>query len=69
VLDEWVRPAIAADGGRIDVVRLDGADVYVRLGGACRGCSAQQTTLQDGVARMLRDELPGFGTLHAVEDL
>lgn len=56
-----VRPAIQADGGDIEVVGVDGADVYVRLTGRCVGCPSAERTLRDGLERRLRRDIPGFG--------
>ena len=61
VIDQQVRPALRADGGDIELVEIRGADVHVRLQGACRGCPGASMTLKMGVEALLRDELPGFG--------
>lgn len=46
VLDAEVRPALAADGGGIKVVGLEGTTLFVRYQGACGGCpSATQGTM------------------------
>lgn len=62
-LDEKVRPALAADGGSLEVVDIrEGAvagtvSVYIRYLGACRGCiSSTKGTLQF-IENMLRQEL------------
>ena len=61
VIDQQVRPALKADGGDIELVAIHGADVHVRLQGACRGCPGAGMTLKMGVEALLRDEIPGFG--------
>lgn len=43
---DMVRPAIVADGGSADLVSVAGGTAYVRLGGACSGCSAALATLR-----------------------
>ena len=58
-----IRPAIQADGGDIEVVSVDGADVYVRLAGRCVGCPSAERTLRDGIEMRLRRDIPGFGRL------
>jgi NifU-like protein len=60
-LDEKVRPALAADGGSLEVVDLREAggmtNVYIRYLGACRGCiSSTKGTLQF-IENLLRQEL------------
>jgi Fe-S cluster biogenesis protein NfuA len=66
VLDAWVRPGLAEDGGNIEVVRAEGGVVSVRLVGACASCASSTATLRLGVERVLREELPGFTELVAV---
>jgi Fe-S cluster biogenesis protein NfuA len=58
---ERIRPALQADGGDIELVAVVGRDAHVRLMGACSGCASAQFTLQEGVQRFLRREVPGFG--------
>lgn len=57
---EKIRPYIQADGGDVQFVRLEDGIVYVSVLGACIGCSALEQTLQDGVAALLMDEVPGI---------
>lgn len=59
-LDE-IRPALQADGGNVELVKVDGNDVHVRLVGACAGCPGAQMTLRMGVERVLRQKLPELG--------
>jgi Fe-S cluster biogenesis protein NfuA/NifU-like protein involved in Fe-S cluster formation len=40
VLDAQVRPALASDGGGIDLVDLKGDDLWVQYQGACGSCSS-----------------------------
>ena len=66
VIAEKIRPALQTDGGDIEFVELDGSDVKVRLTGACRGCPSAAMTLQMGVTRILRAEIPEIETVTAV---
>ena len=61
-----VRPAIQADGGDIEVVDIEGANLVVRLSGECVGCPSSQRTLKDGLEVRLRREIAGFGEVIAV---
>jgi Fe-S cluster biogenesis protein NfuA len=56
---EKIRPALQADGGDIKLVEVtkDGV-VKVKLMGACGGCPMSQMTLQQGVERALKQEVP-----------
>ncbi len=65
---EEVRPFVQSHGGAIEVLDVRGGVVRVHLSGACAGCTASAITLQQGVERALRDNLPGFVALEAQED-
>jgi len=49
-----VRPGVQADGGDVELVRVDGATVYLRLSGACTGCPMASSTLADFVGERIR---------------
>jgi Fe/S biogenesis protein NfuA len=68
VLDTKVNPAVAAHGGRIELVDVDGNDVYLELGGGCQGCGMARVTLRQGVERMLREAVPDLGDVMDVTD-
>jgi Fe-S cluster biogenesis protein NfuA len=61
-----IRPFLQADGGDIEVVRVEGTSVDVKLTGMCAGCPSAHMTLYLGVETALREELPEFGSLHLV---
>jgi len=58
VVEDRIRPRIRMDGGDITVVDVQDGVVRVRLHGACNTCAATQVTLQQGVERLLRQEIP-----------
>lgn len=45
-------------GGSVELDRIEGNTVYVKLGGACEGCPLSQATLQGWVAGTLRQFFP-----------
>ncbi len=61
ILDTRVNPAVAAHGGRISLVDVDGSDIYLELGGGCQGCGMARVTLRQGVEQMLREAIPDLG--------
>lgn len=62
-----VRPALRADGGDVELVDVtDEGVVSVRLTGACRGCPMSTMTLQMGIERALREQLPEVKKVEAV---
>lgn len=58
VIANRIRPRIRMDGGDITLVEVADGIVRVRLHGACSSCAATQVTLQEGVARLLQQEIP-----------
>ena len=65
VLD-MIRPALQRDGGDIQLVRIEGAIVRVRLVGACSGCPSSSYTLKLGVERQLKAMIPEIEEVIAV---
>ena len=60
LLDEYVTPAVASDGGNIRYLGLDEENnVKVLLQGACSGCPSSTATLKQGIEMLLKDALPG----------
>jgi NifU-like protein len=57
VLTADIAPAIQKDGGRIELLDVDGDVVKVRLAGACATCAAAQMTLKDFVEKTLREKV------------
>ena len=59
ILEEYVRPAVAADGGNILFDSYDASEkrVKVILQGACNGCPSSTFTLKSGIENMLKDML------------
>jgi len=61
-----IEPLVAADGGRIELVAVEGGWVHVRLHGACAHCHSSDLTLQGALEPRLRAQLPWFEGLRAV---
>jgi len=58
ILDYEVNPAVAAHRGRVTLVDVTEARVYIRLEGGCQGCSLAEVTIRQGIERLLRARLP-----------
>ena len=54
-----LRPYLQRDGGDIEYVDFKDGIVYVRMLGACAGCTLIDDTLKDGVELILMEEVPG----------
>jgi len=50
-----IKPALAKDGGDIELVDVDGDKVVVKLRGTCATCSKSQLTLKSYVETKLRE--------------
>ena len=59
ILEEYVKPAVAADGGNILFDSYDETTkrVKVVMQGACNGCPSSTFTLKSGIENMLKDML------------
>ncbi|RZN84795.1 MAG: NifU family protein [Winogradskyella sp.] len=59
ILEEYVKPAVASDGGNIEFISFDNKSkkVEVLLQGACSGCPSSTFTLKNGIENMLKEML------------
>ena len=57
VLDESVRPALANDGGGLEVIEVDGQIVRIRYQGACGGCPSSTGGTLRVIENHLRSQL------------
>ena len=53
-LDE-LRVGLQADGGDLELVKIEGKVVYVKLVGHCGGCPFAMMTLKQGIETALRE--------------
>lgn len=56
---ESIRPMLQRDHGDIEIVEVDGKNIFVNLKGACQGCMMEQATLS-GIQAQLVDALGEF---------
>ncbi|MDA7777877.1 NifU family protein [Flavobacteriaceae bacterium] len=61
ILEEYIKPAVASDGGNIqfDSYNEEDKSVQVILQGACSGCPSSTFTLKNGIESMLKEMMPG----------
>ncbi|MFC5047255.1 NifU family protein [Aquimarina hainanensis] len=59
IIDEYIKPAVANDGGNIlfDSYNPESKVVKVILQGACSGCPSSTFTLKNGIENMLKEML------------
>ena len=53
-----IKPFLYNDGGDIEYVKYEKGVVYIKLSGACAGCSMIDYTLNDVVQEILVNEIP-----------
>lgn len=58
ILEEYVKPAVAQDGGNIRYAGYDNKIVRVQLQGACSGCPSSTMTLKSGILNLMQKMLP-----------
>ena len=72
VLDEKVRPALRAHGGELEIDRLEGRVLYVKLLGQCAGCPSadltNETVIEAEVVKALPDLVERVAVVQTVSD-
>lgn len=58
LLDKEVNRSIAGHGGKILIVEVQDAKLYIAMSGGCQGCAASQVTLRQGFEVMVRRVAP-----------
>lgn len=63
---EHVRPYMQSHGGDVELVNIENQTVYVRLSGACNGCSQSAVTLREGVEEAILANIPQIKSVEVV---
>lgn len=58
ILAEKINPALASHGGWVKLVRIEGQDVFVEMGGGCQGCASSRATMKFGIERAIKEAVP-----------
>jgi Fe-S cluster biogenesis protein NfuA len=61
-----IRPAVQMDGGDIELIDVVDGLVKLRLVGSCSGCPSSTMTLQMGIERAIRAEVPEITGVEAI---
>ena len=59
IINQYIQPAVAADGGSIVFKSYEDGIVHVILKGACSGCPSSTITLKQGIENLLKQKLGG----------
>ncbi len=57
LMDEMIRPALASDGGGLEVLRLEGNDLVIKYQGACGSCPSSIGGTLAAIQRALQGHL------------
>jgi Fe/S biogenesis protein NfuA len=68
VLERDVNPSIAAHGGHAELVAIEDATAYLRLGGGCVGCGMATVTLSQGIEVAITEAVPEINAIVDVTD-
>ncbi|MEM8882852.1 MAG: NifU family protein [Planctomycetota bacterium] len=60
-------PLLKVDGGGVELARIEGDTVYLRLTGACIGCPGADITLKYGLESAITESIPEIKRVIAVE--
>jgi len=58
IIESRIKPALAAEGGSIELVEAKDGVVKVTLSGACAGCPMKQYTLKNFVESTIKEHIP-----------
>lgn len=63
-----IRPYLQRDGGDVELVDFDSVTgvLKIRLKGACVGCPMAHITVQEGIGRYLKKQIPAIKKIEAV---
>lgn len=65
-----IRPYLHRDGGDVEFIKIEDGIVYVKMVGACVGCSSIDLTLKDAIESIILEEVPGIiGVENIDEDI
>ncbi|MCS6895193.1 MAG: NifU family protein [Bacteroidia bacterium] len=65
ILEEYIRPGIAMDGGDVEFVSFSDGVVKLRLQGSCSGCPSSLYTLKAGIENLLTRLVPEVQAVEA----
>ena len=57
LLDDRVRPALAGDGGGLQVMGLEGKTLFIRYQGACGSCPSSTAGTMMAIQNLIQSEI------------
>jgi Fe/S biogenesis protein NfuA len=68
LIELYINPSIAAHGGYVTLVDVDGDRALVELGGGCQGCGLAAMTLRQGIESSIKHHVPEITEVVDVTD-
>ncbi len=68
IFDEQINPQIAAHGGYVQLLDVQGSRAFIEMGGGCQGCGMANVTLKQGVEVAVKEQIPEIEELVDVTD-
>ncbi len=65
---ELIKPYVRSHGGDVELVDVKDDTVFVRMKGACQGCSQVGVTLTEGILEAIRNRFPQIKKIEQVND-
>lgn len=65
---ERIRPALMADAGNIDLVKIENDEVFLKLYGTCKTCPVADMTMKDLVIYTIKESLPWVKAVNIGEE-
>jgi Fe/S biogenesis protein NfuA len=68
LLEKRINPALSAHGGSAELVKIEGTEAHILMGGGCQGCAMSAATLREGISVMIAQAIPEITDVIDVTD-
>jgi Fe/S biogenesis protein NfuA len=68
LLEKRINPALSAHGGSAELVKVEGTEAHILMGGGCQGCAMSAATLREGISVMIAQAIPEITDVIDVTD-
>ncbi len=68
LFEKKLNPSLASHGGVVELLDVQGNNIFIRMGGGCQGCGMADVTLKQGIETMVRQEIPEVGGIFDTTD-
>jgi Fe/S biogenesis protein NfuA len=58
LIDSAINPAVTGHGGFVELLDVKDSKAYLQMGGSCQRCGAADITLEAGIERLLKEQIP-----------